>query len=103
MHKNSKLPQEIVDHWPEIFEDVEIKAIPIEYLHGLNVHFKDGRQWHIDLRRKRGATLESIQDTLDEFFEEHDEQINSVDFNLNTEKVKKDVQERTKRFMKRRR
>jgi len=99
--KNNKLPQEIIDHWPEIFEDVEIKAIPIEYLQGVNVHFKDGRQWNIDLRRRRGTTLEAVEEILDEFFKEHDELIESVDFNLNTQKVKKDVQERTKRFMKR--
>lgn len=101
MPKNNKFPKEVVDHWPEIFEDVEIKAIPLEYLHSVNILFKDGRNWKIDLKRRRGSTIEAIEEVLDDFFEEYDDLIESVEFDLNTEKVKKDVQEKTKRFMKR--
>ena len=36
MPKN-KLPPEVIKHWPEIFEDVEIKSIPIEYIHTVHV------------------------------------------------------------------
>lgn len=104
MPNSNKLPQEIVNHWPEIFEDVEIKAIPIEYLQGIHVLFKDGRTWAIDMKsRKRGTTLESIEESLDEFFKENDDLIESVEFNINSAKIKKDVELHTKRFLKRRR
>ena len=103
MTKNNKLPQEIVDHWPEIFKDVEINTVPIEYLHGIRVKFKDGKDWFIDMRkRSKDSTLESVENDLEEFFQENDERIQSVEFNLNTAKVKKDVETRTKQFLKRR-
>lgn len=100
---NNKLPPEIIDHWPEIFNDVEIKAIPIEYLHAINVHFKDGRTWSIDMKKnKKSSSVEEIENSLQEFFEEYDSLIETVDFSLNTAKVKKDVVLHTKRFLKRR-
>ena len=34
---NNKLPPEVVDYWPEVFKDVEIKAIPIKYVAGVHV------------------------------------------------------------------
>ena len=46
------LPDEIVEHWPEILKDVEIKAVPIEYLDSINVHFFDGKIWEIDLKNE---------------------------------------------------
>jgi len=100
--KTNKFPRSIIDHWPEIFNDVEIRAIPIKYLHAINVNFKDGNKWCIEMNKNKGSTVEELEESLEEFFNEHDDLIESVEFNLNTAKVKKDVQIHTKRFMKRR-
>lgn len=100
MPKNNKLPPEIVNHWPEVFEHVEIKAIPLEYLDSIDVHFYDGKVWNIDLKDDKSA--ESLEETLQTFFNEYDDVIKSVDFSLNTAKVKQDVQARTRSFMKKR-
>ena len=51
MPKN-KLPPEVVEHWPEIFEDVEITAVPIEYIHSVHVYFNDGKIWQIDMDKQ---------------------------------------------------
>jgi uncharacterized protein related to proFAR isomerase len=103
--KDNKLPPDVVRLWPEIFRDVEIRAVPVEYIESLQVHFKDGKVWEIDLDEKKlsqeGLT-ESLEDTLDAFFEEYDEDIINVDFRLNTRKVIADVKSRTRSFMKKR-
>lgn len=104
MPKN-KLPPEVIKHWPEIFGDVEIKAVPIEYLHSLHVHFHDGKIWEIDIDKQsiqEDSDTGIIEDSLEAFLEEYNDDISHVDFRLNTSKVVEDVKSRTKSFMKKR-
>ena len=100
----SKLPPEIVDHWPDIFDDIEIKAIPIQYIKNITVKFSDGNTWVIDVNENSITqdNLDEVEDSLESFFDEFDDLIESIDFSLNTEKVKKDIESRTKSFMKKR-
>lgn len=98
-----KLPDSVVEHWPEIFEDIEIKAVPVEYLKFVVIRFLDGETWEIDVREQ---TLENsdvtAEEMLEEFFESYDDSILSVEFQIDTMRIKKDVQSRTKSFMKKR-
>lgn len=102
-----KLPPEVIEHWPEIFKDIEIKAVPVEYITSVVVRFDDGETWEIDLSPK-GLDVEDvdivevIEDTLEAFFEEYDEYIESVDFRLNTQKVIDDITKRVGTFLKKR-
>ena len=102
MPKN-KLPPEVISHWPEIFGDVEIKAVPIEYIHNVHVYFHDGKVWEIDMD-KTGSSggADQIESSLETFLEQYNEEISHVDFRLNTTKVVEDVKKRTKSFMKKR-
>ena len=104
MPKN-KLPPEVIKHWPEIFEDVEIKSIPIEYIHTVHVHFHDGKIWEIDMEKQSitgSPDVNAIESSLETFLAEYNDQISHVDFRLNTSKVVADVKKRTKSFMKKR-
>lgn len=102
--KSKKLSKEIVNYWPEVFEDIEIQSVPIEYLRGINVHFIDGKVWEIELDRKKIGpdNVEVLEEELDALFEEYEDSIETIDFKLDTEKVKKDISLRTKRFLKKR-
>lgn len=97
-----KLPDSVVEHWPEIFEDIEIKAVPVEYLKFVVIHFIDGETWEIDVREQTSESGVSAEEMLEEFFDNYDDSILSVEFQLDTMKIKKDVQSRTKSFMKKR-
>ena len=104
MPKN-KLPPEVVKHWPEVCKDIEIKADPIEYIHSMRVYFLDGKIWEIEMDKQKVAskqTLDSIESSLETFLAQYDEEIDHVDFRLNTSKLVKDVSSRTKNFMKKR-
>ena len=104
MPKN-KLPPEVISHWPEIFNDVEIKAVPIDYIHNVHVYFHDGKVWEIDMdtqNRKAGSDVSQIESSLETFLEQYNDEISHVDFRLNTSKVVEDVKNRTKSFMKKR-
>ena len=105
MPKN-KLPPEVIEHWPEIFKDVEVAAIPIEYIHSVHVHFHDGKIWEIDMDKQNGSTgndLTAIESSLETFLADNNDDIAHVDFRLNTAKVVQDVKDKTKSFMKKRR
>ena len=104
MPKN-KLPPEVVEHWPEIFEDVEITAVPIEYIHSVHVYFNDGKIWQIDMDKQTShddGDVSKVEESLETFLAEYNDDISHVDFRLNTSKVVDDVKKRTKSFMKRR-
>lgn len=96
---SDKLPQEIINHWPEIFEDIEIKAVPIEYLESVNVYFENGDIWEIDIH---GPEFDDAEESLNAFFEEYDDTIVKVDFKIDSQRVKSDVVSRVHSFIKKR-
>jgi hypothetical protein len=100
----SKLPPEVVDHWPEVFNDIEIKAVPIEYLKAIFIHFIDGKVWEIDIDQEKAQreSARHLEDAIEDLLEEYEDAIEGVDFRLDTEKVKQDISKRTKRFLKKR-
>lgn len=102
-----RLPPEVIAHWPEIFKDIEIKAVPLEYITSVVVYFEDGQEWEIDLDDEKlkieGMELADVlEEVLEAFFEEYDEYISNIDFKLNTEKVIKDIKKRVQTFLKKR-
>ena len=102
-----KLPPDVIDHWPEVFRDIEIKAVPLEYITEIIINFEDGQIWEIDLNDKKFNNpdvdlSEAVEEVLEAFFEEYDEYITNVDFRLNTQKIVRDISKRVKQFMKKR-
>ena len=96
---NKKLPKEVISHWPEVFDDVEINAVPLEYLDSIRVQFNDGKTWDIDINTSKNK-VKDLEKSLDDLFEQYQDHIKTVDFRLNTEKVKRDITTRTQKFLK---
>ncbi len=99
---NKKLPQEVINHWPEVFEDVDIDVVPLEYLESVRVEFKDGKIWDIDINTQKNK-VEDLEKSLDDLFDQYQDHIKNVDFRLNTKRVKQDITTRTRKFLKLRR
>lgn len=97
-----KLPEEVISHWPEVFEDVEIDVVPLEYLDSVRVQFADGKIWDIAIDTNKNK-VEDLEKSLDELFDQYQDHIKNVDFRLNTSKVKQDITNRTRKFLKLRR
>ncbi len=94
-----QLPDDVIRHWPEVFRDIDIQTIPINYLQSIRVEFREGKIWEIDCNAKR-STGANLDDTIAELFNEYGKDIKHVDFRLNTAKVKRDIQKKTKAFLK---
>ena len=100
---SDKLPEHIVDQWPEILKDIEIKAVPTEYLKFVSVYFHDGEIWEIDVRQELLEDSEtSLEEILEEFFDQHNEDIKKIDFQIDAPTMISDIKSRTKTFMKKR-
>jgi len=97
----NKLSKDVIAHWPEVFKDIEVRTVPLEYLHSITVKFRDGKAWIIELNDKAPENPD-VERQLESLFREYDDAIDTIDFRLNTQKVRKDIEGRTKTFMKKR-
>ena len=97
--KLNKLPPEVIDHWPEVFDDITIDVVPIEYLNSIRVSFTDGKIWDINIDTKK-TKVEDLEKSIDDLFEQYQDVIQNVDFRLDTTKVKQDITNRTRKFLK---
>ena len=71
----------------------------IEYINVIIVRFRDGKVWEVDVNNKQKLEGEP-NEIIANFFEEYEDTIDTVDFRIDTTKLKKDVTKRTKRFLK---
>lgn len=89
------------EYWQDIFDSIEIEVLPVEYMNQVNIHFKDGTVWEVDIKDSlKKQTLNDIEDSLDELFEAYEEKIQNIDFRMDMDKIKKDVAKRVRRFLK---
>ena len=100
-HPGRVLPKDVIAHWPEVFGEVQLNVIPLRYLHTVLVNFKDGKTWEIRItsqHKKEGWP--AFEKNLAELVSNYDHQIRELDFKLDTERVKKDIEKETQRFLK---
>jgi len=100
--KKDKLSRGVQTAWPEVFKDINVEVIPLEYLTSIRVFFRDGKIWEIDMNssRKKLGDDGMLEDVLQDLFDQYENSIENIDFRLDTERLKKDVQKRTRVFLK---
>lgn len=95
------LPKDVIDCWPEVFGEIKLHVLPLKYLNAIFITFKDGKIWEVKLTpedRKKG--WESFEATLSDLFKNYENQIDNIDFKLDTERIRKDIETSTNRFLK---
>lgn len=100
MARNKKLPDDIIRQWPDVLKDINIDVVPIEYLESIRVTFTDGKVWEIDTQKNPEGT--DIESAMENLMEEYEDVIKSVDFRIDTARVKQDIKKRTAQFLKKR-
>ena len=95
------LPKDVIDCWPEVFGEVKLHVLPLRYLHAVLVNFKDGKTWEIKITtRTKNSGWEEFEKSLTELYKAYEERIDNIDFKLDSDKVKKDIERTTQRFLK---
>ena len=95
------LPKDVIDHWPEIFSEIQLNVLPIKYLNAVMINFKDGKTWEVKISaeaRKEGWVV--FEKQLSELVKNYEDNIENVDFKLDTIRVKKDIEKGTQQFFK---
>ena len=102
--KRKKFPADVIRQWPEVFKDIDVHSVPMEYINTIHVEFNNGKVWDIDCKAKRSISKDSnhVSKEIEKLFEEYGDAIKGVDFRIDSRRVKKDIQKETKRFLKRR-
>lgn len=89
--------------WPEVFGEVKLNVLPLGYLHTVLVNFKDGKTWEIRITaRTKKEGWSTFEKNLSTLVKTYEESIDNIDFKLDTEKVKKDIEKSTTKFLKKR-
>lgn len=103
MNKGKSLPKDVIDQWPEVFGDINVKAVPLAYLHSMRIIFKGGKVWDVNIAGQAKQHGDDLEEHLRELLANYEEEIEHIDFRLDVEKVKKDVIKETTRFLKKKR
>ena len=106
MPRKRKVSSEVVDQWPEVMDNIDIRVVPIQYMKAVEIHFTDGKTWVMDLDhdqiQNEEETAQELEDSLEELLEEYQDTIDGVNFVVDIPKVKADVTKRTHIFLKKR-
>lgn len=97
MRKGKNFPKDVIEHWPEVFGEISLNVIPLHYLDSVIVTFKNGKNWEINFTNH---SQEKFEIELKEWLSEYENEIDNVDFRLDTERIKKDIQKNTNKFLK---
>jgi len=101
MTKGRILPEEVIQHWPEVFGEVKLNVLPLRYLHAVLVNFKDGKTWEIKITsRTKKEGWDTFEKSLSDLCKVYESRIVDIDFKLDTERVRKDIERETQKFLK---
>lgn len=95
-----KPPAHLIDQWPEVFSHMEIDSMPVAYIEKINLTFNDGSIWELNIAEQLVTSdpttvVEKIYETL----EDHAEEISKIDFDMDVERLKLDIEDRTKNIL----
>lgn len=92
-----KTPKGLVQEWPEVFEDLYMNTMPVEYLHSIRLEFTDGRIWEIDIEDHIHIVhSQSIADRLIQTLHEYSNEIKKIDFQIDIDRLKQDISNRSR-------
>lgn len=101
INPGKSLPREVIEHWPEIFEGIKLNVVPIRYLNAIIVTFRDGKIWEIKMdEQEKTLDWDRLEKNIMEMVKTYEENIEDVDFRLDTSKLKKDVVSASNSFFK---
>lgn len=91
---------EELDYWEDVFNEVTLNVLPIDYVEKILIIFKDGKSWEIDISKKQShKALITFKEGLFEILKSYEEFIDYVDVKIDTERVKKVVEKSIKKML----
>lgn len=91
-------PIHLVSEWHEVFENLYINSLPIDYIETVKIEFSNGSLWEIDISSQISISSNTAKSNILETFKEYQTDISSLNFTVNIDKLKKDISEKTKKI-----
>ena len=89
------------EYWQEIFDSIDMEFLPVEYINTIVIGFENGQVWDIDVKKSRSMQpIDEIEDALNALFDEYEDSIDTIDFRMDMEELKKALSKRVKKFLK---
>jgi hypothetical protein len=87
--------------WSHILEDVDKRAIPIEFIRKLVVKLEKRKQHTINIEKmlKQGLEPEDVEDAVSSKLMELDDQVVGIEFVLNVDTIAEVVQPETEKLL----
>lgn len=93
-------PKHLVKEWPEVFDDLYMNTMPVAYLDAMLLEFNDGRIWEINIKEHLVQDdPDSVAKKLLQTMNEYKDSIKKVDFKINIDLLKKEIQDRTNKLL----
>lgn len=100
IEQGRRLPKEVIEAWPEVFGEVKLHILPLRYLHAVVITFKDGKIWEVKVTAEtQRKGWESFESSLAELYKTYERRIDNIDFKLDTNRIRKDVERGTEKFL----
>jgi hypothetical protein len=92
---------DFLDKWSHILDDVDKRAIPIEFIKKILIKLEGRKQHTINIERmiKQGLETHEIEDAVSSKLIEFDDQVVSIEFGLNVESIAEVVQPETDKLL----
>ena len=87
--------------WESIVADSDISSIPVDYLKAVEIKMFDGSTEYFNIKDllAKDLSIDEIETMMEEFINQFDDNIDSLDFHLNLEALADEVGEKTKRLL----
>ncbi len=94
-----KPPTDLIKEWPEVFSDIYINTMPVEYVENIQLEFNNGGVWEIDIQSQLSEyEVDEISNKIMFAFHEYHEEISKISFKLDINKLKKDIETSTRKL-----
>lgn len=92
---------ELRSRWENILLDADIQSVPIHLLKEISILMSNGETKIFEVKNyfDKGLTSNEVEVLVENFIQEYDDEIESLDFHLNIEALAEEVSEKTKRLL----
>ena len=103
MPKKNKVSEDVTNQWPGVLDEIDINVVPIKYIKAIEVSFTTGKVWIMDIDPEISDDeqgLEDLEASIQEMLEEYQDEIQGINFVVDIPRVKQDITNRTRVFLK---
>ncbi len=99
MTNGKPLPKDVIDRWPEVFGEITLNVVPLRYLHAVKITFKNSKIWELELEKNSKLDWDNFEKQIKDVLSQYEENIENIDFKLDTDRIKKDITKHTNKFL----